>query len=307
MGRGIKMYKKLGRRIHMLSKRNIANSNDAIVGIVATFLVVGLIVSVLSMIQLVFIPKWMEQNEADHMDTVADQFSQLKFAIDTQSVIKQRDAPIASYITLGNKELPFLSSTRSYGSLEIVSHACSITFSNETDTFHYPLGIIRYSSDNAYYLDQDYLFEAGAVILSQNSGSSMFTKPMFSIRYDTSINISFTIINVSTIGDKREIGGYGTYPIQTEFSYATPSRCIYNLKSLTIETQYQSAWYAFLRNTLVNAGLVSGSDFDITQDATSITVSFIDPVEGVNLNVYVVEIAAQISPGWIENVKGVCR
>jgi len=205
----------------MVQMKKMKNSDDAVVGIVATFLIVGLIVTVISMIQAVYVPEWMEQTEADHMEVVADQFSQLKFAIDTQSAIKEPDTPISTSITLGNKELPFLTSSRAYGSLDILSDECMVTinYSNVTKSGSYPLGIIKYSSANAYFLNQAYICEAGAVILSQSQGNTMSIKPAFSVSYGADINISFTIINISTIGEKRSIGGYGTYPIQTEFSY----------------------------------------------------------------------------------------
>ena len=59
--------------------RKIKKMDGAVVGIIATFLITGLIVIVISLIQTVYIPKWMEQTEADHMEVVSDQFSQLKF------------------------------------------------------------------------------------------------------------------------------------------------------------------------------------------------------------------------------------
>ena len=98
----------------MIKIKKIKNSNDAVVGIIAAFLITGLIVLVFSIIQTVYIPQWMEEKEADHMEMVADQFSRLKFAIDTQSTIGLHDRsiniPISTSITLGNKEIPFLMS-----------------------------------------------------------------------------------------------------------------------------------------------------------------------------------------------------
>ena len=114
--------------------RKIKKMDDAVVGIIATFLITGLIVIVISLIQTVYMPKWMEQTEADHMDVVSDQFSQLKFAIDTQSALQQPNIPISTSITLGNKEMPFLMSSRSYGSLEILPDKCMVTITNATDS-----------------------------------------------------------------------------------------------------------------------------------------------------------------------------
>jgi len=287
--------------------KKMKNSDDAVVGIVATFLIIGLIVTVISVIQTVYIPEWMEQTEANHMEVVADQFSQLKFAIDTQSAIKEPDTPISTSITLGNKELPFLTSSRAYGSLDILSDECIATITNDSGPVSYPLGVIKYSSANAYFLNQDYICEAGAVILSQSQGNTMSIKPAFSV-YSTDINIfniSFTIINISTIGEKRSIGGYGTYPIRTEFS-EVDSTNFTDVKNITIDTKYQNAWQKFINNTLINSGLGYGANFSISVDDGSMILKFNNPIV-VNLKLKHVTINAQIAPGWIINVKGVSK
>jgi hypothetical protein len=288
--------------------KRMKSSDDAVVGIVATFLIVGLIVTVISMIQAVYIPKWMEQTEADHMEVVADQFSQLKFAIDTQSAIQKPGTPISTSITLGNKELPFLTSSRAYGSLDILSDECMLTINDSTVTKSYPLGVIKYFSANAYFLNQAYICEAGAVILSQSQGNTMSIKPAFSVSYGVDINISFTIINISTIGEKRSIGGYGTYPIQTEFSEVDFTNFT-DVKDITIDTNYQKAWQKFINNTLINSGLnYHGYDtnFSININGDSVILEFNSSIT-VNLKLKRVTINAQIAPGWIIDVKGVSK
>ena len=59
-------------------------TNHAVVGVVSAVLLVGLIVSVVALIQKEYVPKIMKQQEADHMDDVYNQFAQLKYAIDSQ-------------------------------------------------------------------------------------------------------------------------------------------------------------------------------------------------------------------------------
>jgi len=294
----------------VIQMKKMKNSDDAVVGIVATFLIVGLIVTVISMIQAVYVPEWMEQTEADHMEVVADQFSQLKFAIDIQSANKKPDIPISTSITLGNKELPFLTSSRAYGSLDILSNECMVTITNDSGSVLYPLGVIKYSSANAYFLNQAYICEAGAVILSQSQGNTISIKPAFSVSYGygSDINISFTIINISTIGEKRSIGGYGTYPIQTEFS-DNDTTVFPDVKNITIDTNYQNAWQKFINNTLINSGLnYDGYDtnFSISVDDGSMILEFNSSIT-VHLKLKHVTINAQIAPGWIIDVKGVSK
>jgi len=284
--------------------KKMKNSDDAVVGIVATFLITGLIVIVISMIQTVYIPNWMEQAEADHMEMVADQFSQLKFAIDTQSALKQSDTPISTSITLGNKEIPFLMSSRAYGSLEILSDKCTVKITNDSHNFSFSLGVIKYSSENTYFLNQAYIYEAGALILSQYEGHSMTIKPAFSVYKENDVKISFTLINISTIGEKRSISGYGTYPIQTEYPGYDPPFLVKvtNVSIISIDSNYQNSWQKFINNTLLNSGLEYSTDFLIDMTDNKISVKFFD-LPDVDLKV--IKICAQIAPGWIENVKGI--
>lgn len=287
--------------------RKIKKMDDAVVGIIATFLITGLIVIVISLIQTMYIPKWMEQTEADHMENVGDQFSQLKFAIDTQSALQQTNIPISTSITLGSKEMPFLMSSRSYGSLEISPDECIVTITKDgSEPQSYALGVIKYSSVNSYFLNQDYIYEAGALILSQSEGNTMSIRPAFSVYNEDEINISFTLINITTIGEKQSISGYGNYPIQTEYLDPDPviPITIIDVSNIEITTEYQNSWLKFIKNTLINSALKEGgNDFTINIVGNKVSIDFVDPARTVNVDLTIINIDAQISPGRIENVR----
>jgi len=297
----------------MKNIRKITKSDNAVVGIVATFLIVGLVVAIISVIQTVYIPKWMEQSEAEHMETVTEQFSQLKFAIDTQSAIKQKDTPISTPITLGSKELPFLMSSRAYGFLDLYPDECTVTI-DDSENKTYSLGVIKYSSANAYYLNQVYIFEAGAVILSQSQGNTMLIKPAFSVMNNSvtstrkNLSLSFSITNIKKIGGKRSIHGYGVYPIQTNYS-KTNTIYITDIKNICINTNYRDAWQKFFKNTLINSHLVYSPDdyFSLSEDFSinmdnidKVIVKFSDSIN-VDLTMNIIDIGVQIAPGLIEN------
>ena len=281
---------------------NINNKDDAVVGIVVAVLLVGLILAVVAVLQTVFVPSWMEQMEAEHMDKVADQFALLKFAVDTQTAT-EKNIPITTSITLGNKELPFLSSSRSFGFLRIASDECTINITNTTESFVISPGIIKYSSENAYFLDQSYTYEAGAIISSQSEGNVMFIRPSFFVDYDKildEVNISFTLSNIKGTEGKKSVSGYGTYPIQTNFSRSNITN-IPDIQKITITTAYPNAWYIFINSTLIKKDVEYITDFLITSTNDSITVDFtLGTSPKVDIYLEVVDIFAQIAPGWIE-------
>ena len=137
----------------MIRTRKLRNSDEAVVGIVVAVLLIGLAVAVTTMIQTTYVPQWMKQKEAEHLQDVATQFVQLKYALDIQSIVEQRTG-ISIYITLGTKETPIFGSGRTFDSLEILPNSCNITVANSTDSFSYSLGTIKYSSGNSYFVDQ---------------------------------------------------------------------------------------------------------------------------------------------------------
>ena len=105
--------------------KSIKNSDDGVVGIIVAILLIGLLLAVITIVQTVFVPNWMENIEADHMDVISGQFDQLKFAIDIQSALELTDVPISVPITLGSSDLPILNSARAYGLIEIMENDIS--------------------------------------------------------------------------------------------------------------------------------------------------------------------------------------
>ena len=269
-------------------------SDNAVAGIITAILLVGLIVIVISLIQTTYVPKWMRTIEAEHMGDVADQFSQLKSAIDIQAATGQK-TPMSTSITLGNKEIPYFSASRAFGSLLILSDECNVTIRNSSSNFSYSLGIIKYSSKNVYYLDQSYIYEAGSVILNQSEGNVMSIKPFSAIKNVNVVNITFDIVNITGVGGGTSAGGYGTYPIRTEF-VSSHTVVMNNVKNITITTHYPNAWHVAFNSTLIkSAELTYGTNFSVTDTAGEVIIKFLGATK-VNLALNVIEIDAWISP-----------
>ena len=282
--------------------KKLNEKQDAVVGIVAAFLIVGLIVSVISVFQSVYVPKWMEEREAEHMTQVADQFANLKYSIDTHVKNQVTKTPISNTFTLGSKEMPFLLSARAFGSLEIIPDHCEITITHmdpiTTNTVieTFKIGTIKYSSINAYYLNQIYAYEAGSIILSQHNGDTMYIKPFLTARLQQNIDIDFTIADIEVVGGKSSVTGFGTYPIFTEFKEESHDSTKLNVEKIEIKTDYTNTWSTYFDDMLSNAGLNSG-DYSITKDDEKVEVGFTIPC---NIDLYIVTINAQVAIGFVD-------
>ncbi len=284
-------------------------TDNAVVGIVTAILLVGLIVTVISIIQVVYVPSIMKQREAEHMDKVEEQFASLTSVIDYQAAIAKEGIPIASFVTLGNRELPFFVSSKAFGTLQIFDNSSSVTIN---DTFTFPIGKITYSSTNAYYLDQSYSYEAGAMIVSQFQGNSMLVRPSFSVDYNETQNvvtIMFDLINISSVGQKNMMSGFGTSPIQTEFVGISKNITFPNVTSMTVTTPFSNAWFMYINHSLIGAGLNKvgyPAQYLLTDTGSAIDLQFLS--SNVNPEFYptanivfrIIEIQAQIGPGWVE-------
>ncbi|MEM2388185.1 MAG: hypothetical protein QXW78_03585 [Candidatus Thermoplasmatota archaeon] len=389
------------------------------VGIVVAILLVVLLVSVLAIIQLYYVPRWMEEREAEHMDAVANQFANLKYAIDLIAMEKI-SSPLTNSITLGSKELPYFLSSRSFGSIQILSSitsnftllmsiegyqyeekenvSCSntsitdiisinslelninkltvgdyynISFSDNSSisvkvddfdsycrinltvkkenttilnqtifsgidigsaffidlmdekyafstkvlpyipkpfnaTFSvsngifiisyegyeekngnisFPFGTLIYRADNAYFVDQNYIYEGGAVFLSQHDGNTILFPPSIEIK-NSSINL--TLIDLVPMPGKEGAAGYGTYLVRVNYSSSIWYKYYGNI-TLKIASDYNYSWNRFLIKVINESG--------INYEYDSGKFIFYDKIE---LDINVVKVYAQVGPGWVE-------
>ncbi|MBN1280254.1 MAG: hypothetical protein JXA00_01250 [Candidatus Thermoplasmatota archaeon] len=294
MKKGKKLWKKLQQK------------DDAVAGIIVAVLLVGLLTSVLAIVQTVYVPQWMQQKEAEHMNVVMDQFALLKFAIDSQALNENSDIALSASITLGSKEWPIFTSSRAYGSLEITEEGTAFFITKDEPTnpqlFSTSFGAVRYTSQNAYFLNKEYVYEAGALIASQTDGNVMAIVPNFHATYISAgtcnLEMMFTLINTKGIGEKTSIGGYGTYPIQTRFLTSNVYGPFTDVKAFSFPTEYQNAWEDFFISVFTKANLPANSYSVITTVEGYITVEF-QNLDQVTMTVKSVDVEVQIAPGWI--------
>ena len=281
----LKVIKKDGIKIRDFKK------NQGVVSIISAILLIGLIITVGVTIKTVYIPQWLEQREADHMQIVSSQFTQLKYALDIQTTVETGTA-ISTYITLGSEEIPFFGLGKTYDSLEILPDSCEIIIKNSTDNYNFSLGTIKFTSSNLYFIDQSFIYEAGSLILRQQNSDTLNGKTYFSVVNFT--NISLSIVNISVNEGKIGISGFGTYPIYTEF-LNSKEYVLTNLTNITINTKYPNSWKTFFNSSTLK---YSGLTYTINETTDKITVDFSGSLGNIFLKV--VDINAQIGPGWNE-------
>ena len=252
---------------------------NGVVGIVATVLLIGLLITFVGIIQTVYVPNWLEQKEAQHLTDVENQFCELKYSLDL-CVLLGQNITLSNYITLGSEELPFFNTGRTYDSLEITSDTFQINFSNATHAFSFALSDIVFSSKNTHFINQILCLEAGALVLSQPPKSILLGQPMISITNFT--NISLSLLNFSGLTGKGFVSGYGTYVLSNTFT-GRNTYLMNNVTDVEIYTLYPEAWQDYFNSS---SFLYSGLTYTITMTDTSVHITFHDALGTFHINVY---------------------
>jgi hypothetical protein len=297
-----------------MKKRIIVKNNYALAGVIEALLIIALVVMILSTIQLYYVPQIMEEKESDHMDEVLNQFSNLKSVIEVQSMlgVAEGDQPIAyspmsSPITMGSEQLPYFVTTGALGQINIFDKdyvESKIDLLTKCPDFlnGIPLTSIRFIGDNAYFVDQTYILEGGAIILKQNNGeTTKVTPPINAQNYTTSIKINYTIPLFTSKPGKNITGGNEITFIRTNYTrYYSHSDT--GVSWLYIYTDYIEAWTKSLINN--NQGLLweyyNNGYINVTyDDPVSPTRIEITPgTKDLDVELIIVEIGAQIGPGF---------
>lgn len=237
----------------------LVRENTAVAGVIEALLLVALVAVILSTIQLVYIPQIMEEREANHMDEVADQFSNLKSVIEIQSMMGSLDtgdtvvySPISSSITLGSKELPYFVSARSYGEVILIDEDDVGTNKINIQPMSIgqfgsgiPLTSINYEAFNSEFVDQVYALEGGGIILNQSEGEVMRVNPSIAVENNSAvgnIKIYWTIPIFNGVPGKKSYGGWGYY-----------KDCFIRSNYSNHYTHSGSAWYIYIYSNHLEA------------------------------------------------------
>lgn len=268
---------------------------QGVAGVIEALLLVALVAVIISTIQLMYIPEIMEQREAEHMDTVENQFSYLKSVIDIQTTMEE-DVPVSSPITLGSKELPYFVTARAFGQLDIIDQTQSQI---DTDSFvDQVLTSIQLDAMNSYYIDQDLILEGGGLIIKQADGETMRIQP--SITWEIqggTIAIDWLLPEFKSIAGKNSTGGFKNCYIRTNYSSTETKPIATN--HVYIYTDFLNAWNNSLQ-VIFNEAIENG---DISILKYPVDSPEYVKIEGdgksISVEITVVKIGAQIGPGTV--------
>lgn len=241
-----KTNKKLKRR-----GKSLQESEEGVAATVGTIMALLVFLSLLSLITQQYVPVWMEDKEAYHMDEVMVQFSYLKGDIDNLVMNDYTDYPLYSSIRLGSEGVPlFASQTAGVMRMQPSWGGISLDFTdNGAGRSFTGRGNLSLEVLNRYFEKQTVVYEYGAIILDQGEGSVIRADPAMDIVEHSDGNFSVRMTLFDLVGENETIAGTGTVGITSEL-WGTSQRTVESPDNVFINmtTSYPKGWYDWLGN-----------------------------------------------------------
>ncbi len=270
--------------------RQFKEDCDGVAAVIGTIMGLMVFLAFISIFIMYWVPIMMEDNEETHMRQAFGQFNKLKETIDEQISSDNRIETKDTSIDLGADGVPmFERETQGQLSLRLSSGFFNLTFEdNGEDIYENSSGSIDLAVYNRFYVRQTLVYENGAVLISQSRGEIVNNEPEFHVVKEGD-NTKLTLTLISLYHDSDDsIAGARSEKVSTHLWYT--DRWIYsNITStnsrvtLNVYTRYANAWNDYYDDTLSNAGLAAGSDYNITQSGNTLQI-IIDRVSELSLS-----------------------
>jgi len=321
------------------SKRTFFSSESATATAIGAVLLLGIIFSVLTILWVFCIPEWKSDAEYSHMGDVYEGMAEVKSKIDMMSIVLASN-PNSSYINspnpsssapqlvmsvpfhMGGGSIPLVGPIKSSGSLAVNKENYSLGIvvvpkpdpqnpnNNKDNSDNYSkfinCGTITYNSQNRYYVDQNFSYECGALILDQKEQSVMTLYPSirFSKAQDNEYNVSINAVRIfqkpyvppETISSNSEctlrLIGIDYRPL-----YDNKAGNISKIE-LTIHTKYPDAWRHYLNKAIKDVNLDGDCILEGPPEVSFVRLTF--PKETSTKSVqrlYISETVVKAEPG----------
>ncbi|MFP4654813.1 MAG: hypothetical protein ACLFMM_03925 [Methanohalobium sp.] len=281
----------------------ITKSDTAISTVVSAVLILGLIVTVATIINVSYIPEWKTDAEYSHMTDVLDDMSDLKSNIDPLSAVDSQTT-ISVPVKMGGGEIPIVAPGKSSGTLAVNDYNSGFTVkANNSSGEVYNsnnnlsnLGSISYRSNNNYYVDKVFEYENGGLIIAQGDRSIMKLSPRIIIqKNDGNISLFINAININ--GKRNVISSNNIEEIQLTSESSQMLNKSQNLKevSISVNSSYPDAWEQYFNTIAKSEGLVT-DDYDLTSSSGKINFTVTDTSNNINLTVTKDTFIARLTP-----------
>jgi hypothetical protein len=251
--------------------RRLRNDERGVASTVGTIMALLVFLTFLSLIVNQYVPVWMKDSEAAHMNGAIGQFGTIKSSVDLQVLGAQMAQNFGSVfipttsstaVTLGIDGVPIFSvPTQGQLSSNPDLGAWNLTFVYRVGPSPGVLTYVRQNASgqidlyvqNRYYIPEHIVYENGAVIRAQADGQIIRAEPTFQASMSgANMTVAFELINLygqgGLAGTTTEVVNTKVFGVNLQ-TYGSIASAIY----LNHTSAYGRAWYDFLNATLATA------------------------------------------------------
>jgi predicted secreted protein len=257
--------------------RDLRSDERGVASTVGTIMALLVFLTFLSVIVNQYVPIWMKDSEASHMNTALGQFGGFKGAIDIQMLAAQaaQDAgtftiPVttSTAVGLGIDGVPIFASGTP-GTLELNPDAAPFTV-----VFDYMIngqrrqvtdqasGSVELNAANRYYTPQRIAYENGAVIRYQTDGQFIRVHPTFSVlQSNNTLDISFALVSLYgkgiVTGTTTELVSSELFAWDRQVYTGFPANGVIWINHTA--SRYGLSWFRFMNQTLADTLKLGGT------------------------------------------------
>lgn len=282
--------------------KGFADEDSGVSAVIGAVLVFGLFSSAFIIWSFTTLPVWIADNEAQRNDDVQQSFSTLNDGLNLLAA-SGGSGPISASFPLAADEVPLLQPAPSIGRLyHDDGFAWDATYSGTPGCGGGQCdqsvngGRIVFEPLNYHFLDQDVVWDGGAVIRSQADGDVVVSSPGFDLSLSGSVGtLQWTVVALDGTGD---IGGDGSADVVLTMDQVDEQSNTANAGTVefTLDTPYCDAWHSLLSSRILLAGL-SSNDAVLTActgDQLTLTLDQVDDVTTWVVETRVFEVTATV-------------
>ena len=271
----------------LVIRRDLRRDERGVASTVGTIMALLVFLTFLSLIVNQYVPVWMKDSEASHMNSAVGQFADIKGAIDFQvlgALMAHNAGAIfipsttSTSVTLGVDGVPIfsgptngvLSSHPDAGSWNVsftycidVNSICTYSAVSQNAS-----GQIDLTVNNRYFTPGDVVYENGAVIRSQPDGQVIRAPPIFQASQTPgNLSVAFELVNLyqagSSAGTSTQIVDTNVFGVNQQ-QYTGLSKDLY----INHTSAYGLAWYNFFNTTLSSSLKITRSTYSSVAGTT---------------------------------------
>jgi len=280
------------------------SSRRGIAGAVTAVLFVIIITALLAGVTLYYIPSWSKDAESEHMNRVANQFLTIKDGVNALVAKGEGQSSLYSHIALtsgATTSFMGIQGEPSKGTLRFNGNETLFAVhdtNNSAEIYAVAKGSLSFQSHNAYYVNQEYIYEEGAVLVRQGTCSTVRGGSPPELHRDASGCLTLTVTFFTLFGEDTSITGTGSAGVETRILHSDETTMpIPGGRNLTLNaTSRCGDGWARWTNTSIKE---SGADENLTAQNYSIArTSYgfrLDAVGVVSLTVRLAVIEIKVS------------